>query len=33
MSINMEDIKKLRDDTGAGILEIKSMLEEVGGDY
>jgi len=29
----MEDIKKLRDDTGAGILEIKSMLEEVGGDY
>jgi elongation factor Ts len=33
MSINMEKIKKLRDETGAGILEIKKMLEEVGEDF
>ena len=32
MSINMEKIKKLRDETGAGILEIKKMLEQVGED-
>ena len=33
MAIDMEKIKKLRDETGAGILEIKSMLEEVGEDF
>jgi len=33
MSIDMEKIKKLRDETGAGILEIKSMLEEVDDDF
>ena len=29
----MEKIKKLRDETGAGLLEIRNMLEEVGGDF
>lgn len=33
MSIDMEKIKKLREETGAGILEVKKMLEEVGGDF
>ena len=33
MLINMDKIKKLRDETGAGILEIKSLLEEVGDDF
>ena len=33
MSNNIEIIKKLRDETGAGILEIKNMLEEVSEDY
>lgn len=33
MSNNIEIIKKLRDETGAGILEIKNMLEEVSDDY
>jgi len=33
MSINMEKIKKLRDETGAGLLEIRNILEEVGGDF
>ncbi len=33
MALDMEKIKKLRDETGAGILEIKSMLEEVGEDF
>jgi len=33
MSNNIEIIKKLRDETGAGILEIKNMLEEQGDDY
>lgn len=33
MSNNIEIIKKLRDETGAGILEIKNMLEEVGDIY
>ena len=33
MSNNIEIIKKLRDETGAGILEIKNMLEEQGNDY
>jgi len=29
----MEKIKKLRDETGAGLLEIRNILEEVGGDF
>jgi len=33
MAIDAEKIKKLRDETGAGILEIKSMLEDVAGDF
>jgi elongation factor Ts len=33
MSNNIEIIKKLRDETGAGILEIKNMLEEVSDSY
>ena len=33
MSNNIEIIKKLRDETGAGILEIKNMLEQVGEDF
>jgi len=33
MSINTEKIKKLRDETGAGLLEIRNILEEVGGDF
>jgi len=33
MSNNIEIIKKLRDETGAGILEIKNILEEVNEDY
>jgi elongation factor Ts len=33
MPINMEKIKKLRDETGAGLLEIRNILEEVGGDF
>lgn len=30
---NIEIIKKLRDETGAGLLEIRNILEEVGGDF
>ena len=33
MSNNIEIITKLRDETGAGILEIKNMLEEQGDNY
>lgn len=33
MSIDMEKIKKLREETGAGVLEVKKMLEEVGDDF
>ncbi len=33
MSNNIEIIKKLRDETGAGILEIKNVLEEQGDNY
>ncbi len=29
----MEKIKKLRDETGAGLLEIRNILEEVEGDF
>ena len=33
MAIEVKKLKQLRDETGAGILEIKSILDEVGGDY
>lgn len=33
MSISVEDIKKLRDNTGAGMMDAKSALEEAKGDY
>lgn len=32
MSIDMEKIKKLREETGAGVMDVKKVLEEVGGD-
>lgn len=31
MSINTEDIKRLRDETGAGVADIKQALDETGG--
>lgn len=31
--MNIEDIKKLREATGAGMMDAKSALEEAGGDY
>jgi len=33
MPIDVKKIKELREETGAGIVEIKNMLEEVEGDY
>ncbi len=33
MASSAEQIKKLREETGAGILDAKKTLEEVGGDY
>jgi elongation factor Ts len=33
MAININEIKKLREETGAGILEVKKALEETGEDY
>lgn len=30
---NVEQIKKLREETGAGVLEVKEALEEFNGDY
>lgn len=33
MAINTEEIKKLREETGAGILEVKKALEDTGEDY
>ena len=33
MTINIDDIKKLREETGAGIVDTKKALEESGGDY
>ncbi len=33
MSISMEDIKKLREETGAGVMDAKKALEESSGDY
>lgn len=32
MSISTEDIKKLREETGAGVMDAKKALEEAGGD-
>jgi len=33
MTMNVQDIKKLREETGAGVLEVKQALEELSGDY
>lgn len=33
MAIDVKKLKQLREETGAGILEIKSMLDETGGDF
>ena len=33
MSINTADIQKLREATGAGVMECKKVLEESGGDF
>ena len=33
MASSVEQIKKLREETGAGILDAKKTLEEMGGDY
>lgn len=33
MELNVKDIKKLREETGAGVLEVKQALEDSGGDY
>ncbi len=31
--MNIEDLKKLREETGAGVMEVKHALEEFQGDY
>ena len=31
--MNIETIKKLREETGAGVMDVKKALEEFGGDY
>ena len=33
MSLNVQDIKKLREETGAGVLDAKNALTESNGDY
>jgi elongation factor Ts len=33
MSLNVQDIKKLREETGAGILDVKQALQDNAGDY
>jgi elongation factor Ts len=33
MAINVDDIKNLREETGAGVIEVKAALDAVGGDY
>ncbi len=33
MQFNIEDVKKLREETGAGILDVKQALENALGDY
>lgn len=32
MTINIDQIKKLREETGAGVMDVKKVLEETGGD-
>ncbi len=32
-NLNVEDIKKLREETGAGVMEVKQALEEANGSY
>ncbi|KKS76442.1 MAG: Elongation factor Ts [candidate division WWE3 bacterium GW2011_GWA2_42_9] len=33
MELNIKDIKNLREETGAGVLEVKQALENFAGDY
>jgi elongation factor Ts len=33
MAVNPEDVKRLREETGAGMLDCKKALEEAGGDF
>jgi len=33
MSVDVEAIKKLREQTGAGVMDVKKVLEETGGDF
>jgi elongation factor Ts len=33
VGISAEDVKRLRDDTGAGVMDCKKALEEAGGDF
>lgn len=33
MTINIDQIKKLREETGAGVMDVKKVLEETGGDF
>ena len=33
MAVTLADIKKLRDITGAGMMEVKKALEEANGDF
>lgn len=33
MNVNLEEVKKLREETGAGVLETKQALAEASGDY
>ena len=33
MAISAADVKKLRDTTGAGMMDAKKALEETGGDF
>ena len=33
MALNVQDIKKLREETGAGVMEVKKALEENAGDF
>ncbi len=33
MAVSTEDIKKLREETGAGVMDAKKALDEVGGDF
>jgi elongation factor Ts len=33
MQFKIEDIKKLREETGAGVMEVKQTLEQANGDY